>query len=300
MEKTKESIFETGIQILVCPNCQSANKLERLDDQICCQNCNATYKILDGVLDLLPQRYYDGWQGDSQEQATLRDAHNRQSLAEETVHLRSALDRLLPTKALVLDAGCGTGHLAKLISESHPDVTIIATDLSLPMCRLAVKNCSGHSVMVVHTPTSETPPMPFQNSAFDIVLNRLAPMELGEAFRLIRPGGYSVNAGLGDAQWQEITEVFGKDRRIIFPTDLEPKEALFQAGFSEAELHSWRFTRTRSLEEIITMIGYAPILRDFDETADRPFLSKLEDLYGDDDGIRMTEGEFLVIGRKGI
>jgi len=47
------------------------------------------------------------------------------------------------------------------------------------------------------------------------------------------------------------------------------------------------------------ILRYAPCLRDFDEKADRPFLSKLGDLYGDKDGIRMTEGESLIIGRKG-
>ena len=200
--------------------------------------------------------------------------------------------------ALLLDAGCGTGHLARIISESHPDVTIIATDVSLPMCRLAAKNCSGLPVMVVRTPTSKTPPMPFRNSVFDIVLNRLADMPPVESFRLLRSGGYAVSAGWVDANWQEIREVFGKDRVITFPQDLEPKEALFQAGFSQAESHSWRFTKTHSLKEIITVLSYAPILRDFDETADRPFLSKLEDLFGEKDGIRLTEGEALVIGRK--
>ena len=46
------------------------------------------------------------------------------------------------------------------------------------------------------------------------------------------------------------------------------------------------------------VLRYAPVLRDFDETADRPFLRKLEDLYGDRDGIRLTEGESLIVGRK--
>jgi SAM-dependent methyltransferase len=152
--------------------------------------------------------------------------------------------------------------------------------------------------MVVRTPTSKIPPMPLRDSVFDIVLNRLAPMDPLESFRLLRPGGYAVEAAWVDAHWQEIEKVFGKDRTITFPRDLEPKEALFQAGFSEAESHAWRFTKTRSLKEIIIAIRYAPILRDFDETADRPFLSKLEDLYGDKDGIRLTEGESLIIGRK--
>jgi len=298
MNRIKAPIYKPGIRVVVCTNCQSINALKLQDDQIRCRDCNATYKIIDGVLDLMPPSY-SGWQGDSPEAATLRDTHNRQSLSEDTIRLRSALDQLLRPKALVLDAGCGTGQLARIISESHPDVTIIATDLSLPMCRLAAKNCSGHPVLVLHTPTSKTPPMPFRNSVFDIVLNRLAPMDPAEAFRLLRFGGYAVDAGYVDAHWQEIRQVFPEDRLITFPRDLEPKEALFQAGFSAAESHAWRFTKTRSLKEIIMILKYAPVLRDFDETADRPFLSKLEALYGDKDGIRLTEGESLIIGQKG-
>jgi hypothetical protein len=101
-----------------------------------------------------------------------------------------------------------------------------------------------------------------------------------------------------DAHWQEIRQVFPKDRVITFPRDLEPKEMLIQAGFSEAESHVWRFTKTRSLKEIIMVLRYAPVLRDFDEKADRALLSKLEDLYGAKDCIRLTEGESQIIGRK--
>ena len=109
-----------------------------------------------------------------------------------------------------------------------------------------------------------------------------------------------MEVGLCDGHWREITEVFGEKREVTFDSrDLEPEEALIQAGFNETEVHSWRYTRTRSLEEIITTIGYAPILQDYDETADRPLLDKLEELYGTEDGIRMTEGQFLAIGRKG-
>jgi SAM-dependent methyltransferase len=297
MNGNKVPIFEQGLRAVVCMNCQSVTKLNLQDDQVCCRDCNATYKIIDGVLDLMPPSYH-GYQGDSKQAAALRDAHNRQALREQTVHLRSALDRLLRPKALILDAGCGTGQLAKIISECHPDVTIIATDVSFPMCRLAAKNCCDHPVMVVRTPSSKTPPMPFRNSVFDIVLNRLANMDLEESFRLLRSGGYAVEAGLCDAHWQEIREVFGKERSITFPRDIEPKEALFQAGFSQTESHSWRFSKTRPLKEIIMVLKYAPILHDFDEATDQHFLSKLEDLYGDQEGIRMTEGESLFIGQK--
>ena len=297
MDSKKAPVFGSGIQAVECMNCHSGTKLELKDDQLRCPDCSAIYEIVDGVLDLMPPNY-SGYPGDRMEEAVLRDAHNRQRLREDTAHLRSALDQLLRPNALMLDAGCGTGQIARMISESHPDVTIIATDVSFPMCRLAAKNCRDNPVMVVRTPTSTIPPMPFRSSHFDIVLNRLADMDPVESFRLLRPGGYAVEAGLVDAHWQEIRQVFTKDRLITFPRDLEPKEALFQAGFNEAESHSWRHFKTRSMKEIITVLKYAPILSDFDEMADRPFLNRLEDLYGDKDGIRLTEGKSLIIGRK--
>ena len=114
MERKKVFIFEAGVRAVACTNCQSVNKLKLQDDQIRCRDCNATYKIIDGVLDLMPPSY-SGYQGDSKEAATLRDAHNRQALREETAHFLSALDKLLRPKTLVLDAGCGTGHLARII-----------------------------------------------------------------------------------------------------------------------------------------------------------------------------------------
>ena len=189
MDTDKSLILEAGIRALACPNCRSATRLKLQDDQLRCTDCKATYRIVDGVLDLMPPGY-GGYQGDSKEAAALRDAHNRLALREDTVHLRSALKQLLRPKALVLDAGCGTGHLARMVTGSHPDVTIIATDVSLPMCRLAAKNCRGHPVMVVRAPTSRIPPMPLQDSVFDVVLHRLAPMDPGESFRLLRPGGF--------------------------------------------------------------------------------------------------------------
>jgi SAM-dependent methyltransferase len=198
----------------------------------------------------------------------------------------------------VLDAGCGTGYLAKIIAESHPDIAIIASDVSLPMCQLAAKNCSGYPVMIVRTPTSKNPPMPFRNSAFDIVLNRLTDMDPAEAFRLLRNGGYAVSAGLNDAYWQEVKQFFPNDRLITFPQDKRPQETLFQVGFNEAETHSWRITKTRSLKEIVMVLNYAPIIHNFEKTSDQPMLKKLENKYGGKEGISMTEGETLIIGLK--
>lgn len=293
------AIFEAGLEALACLKCQSLNSLELDRNQVCCRDCHAAYKIMDGVLDLMPPDY-NGYPGDSMEAAVLRNAHNQQTLFDDTLHLRSILDQILPPKAWMLDAGCGTGTLARMIAEAHPDITIIATDVSLPMCQLAAKKCGGYPVMVVRTPTSKMPPMPLRSSAFDIEFNRLADMDPEEAFRMLRNGGYAVSAGLIEAYWQEVKQFFPDERLITFPRDNRPKETLSQAGFNESESHSWRITKTRALKEIVMVLNYAPIIHDFEEKFDQPRLKKLENKYGGKQGIRLTEGETLVIGRKNV
>ena len=80
--------FESGIQVLVCPNCRSDTWLKIGDDQIHCPDCSASYPVIDGVLDLMPAGY-SGYQGDSLEEAILRDAHNRKTLRADSANLRS-------------------------------------------------------------------------------------------------------------------------------------------------------------------------------------------------------------------
>jgi SAM-dependent methyltransferase len=290
-------VFQQAVRALVCTNCHSSAALKIEDDQMRCPDCSTDFPIIDGVLDLMPPDY-SGYAGDSEEEAVLRDAHNRQTVREDSAQFRAALARIMPPKALVLDAGCGTGQLTKIICESHPDMTVIATDVSPAMCRLAAENCRGQPVLVIRTPSTKQPPMPFRDAVFNFVLNRLAPMNPAESFRLLRSGGYALAARWVDAHWQEISRVFAVDRLITFPRDPDPTEALFEVGFSKAELHAWRFTKTRSLPEIVAVLNYAPVVRDFDETADQPFLRKLVELYGDENGVCLTEGESLLIGRK--
>jgi uncharacterized protein YbaR (Trm112 family) len=99
MDRNIAPVFEAGMRAVPCTNCQSVTKLKLQDNHVRCQDCNATYKIIDGVLDLMPPSY-TGWHGDSEEAAIVRDAHNRQALREDSARLRSALDQLLRRRPL--------------------------------------------------------------------------------------------------------------------------------------------------------------------------------------------------------
>jgi uncharacterized protein YbaR (Trm112 family) len=50
MDRNRVAIFEPGIRAVACMNCRSATQLSLLDDQLHCRECNASYRIIDGVL----------------------------------------------------------------------------------------------------------------------------------------------------------------------------------------------------------------------------------------------------------
>jgi malonyl-CoA O-methyltransferase len=117
--------------------------------------------------------------------------------------IRKALP-LLPGRARLLDAGCGTGQLARML-RGH-DVTQI--DIAMAMCRKAAQ--SG-----VATVNGAVESLPFADGVFDGVLSSLVlqwvPDEkkaMEEMRRVLKPGGVLAVATFGAATLNELRESF--------------------------------------------------------------------------------------------
>jgi len=89
-------------------------------------------------------------------------------------------------RAIVLDVGCGTGHLSQPLVR---DNFVVGADLSSEMLRFA----AAKGLVSVHGRAEE---IPFKNSVFDVVLAnsviQLIPdgrAFVAELFRVVRPGG---------------------------------------------------------------------------------------------------------------
>jgi 2-polyprenyl-3-methyl-5-hydroxy-6-metoxy-1,4-benzoquinol methylase len=89
-------------------------------------------------------------------------------------------------RAVVLDVGCGTGHLSQRLVR---DNVVVGADLSSEMLRFA----AAKGLIPIHGRAEE---LPFQNSVFDVVLAnsviQLIPdgrAFVVELFRVVRPGG---------------------------------------------------------------------------------------------------------------
>jgi ubiquinone/menaquinone biosynthesis C-methylase UbiE len=95
----------------------------------------------------------------------------------------------------VLDVGCGTGYLSRILSPViTPSGQITGLDPSPPMIEHARRHAPANCTYLV----GEGQDLPFPDGSFDLVTSSLAvhhmpiaarPVALGEMFRVLRPGG---------------------------------------------------------------------------------------------------------------
>ncbi|MEQ4721061.1 class I SAM-dependent methyltransferase [Nonomuraea sp. B19D2] len=95
----------------------------------------------------------------------------------------------------ILDVGCGTGYLSRILAPVvTPTGHVTGVDPSPAMIEYATRHASGNCTYV----QAEGQDLPFSDGSFDLVISSLAvhhipadarPAALREMFRVLRPGG---------------------------------------------------------------------------------------------------------------
>lgn len=164
------------------------------------------------------------------------------------VHRRlvAAIDaRGVAPPADVLDLGCGTGELLRVLARKWPEARLVGLDLSPEMLAHAQrKDYGGANVQLTEGSVYE---LPFEDGAFDLVTNTISSHfykdlepALAEIARVIRPGGHFVMAALTNGPLAHVTdELRGLQAAYRSPQRL--REALTHAGFTvhRAEPVAW-------------------------------------------------------------
>lgn len=107
---------------------------------------------------------------------------------------REAIRRLqVPTGAMVLDAGSGTGDIALQIRAAHPDARVVASDLTLEMMQVGRRRAGAEEILWV---AADAEYLPFPRGQFDGVisgylLRNVADLDrtLTEQHRVLKPEG---------------------------------------------------------------------------------------------------------------
>lgn len=167
------------------------------------------------------------------------------------------------TSHLVLDIGCGTGRLIGSLKKSFPGSMVLGSDIALPMVRKAREKLKACGLTV-----SDCEALPFADSIFDIVASSLTyqwtdlKASIGEAQRVLKPGGVLLFSTLGPATLRELRECTGAGAPAEFKDAGEVSAELKKAGFIEAAAESKTIVkRYGSLMELIKTlknIGAAP------------------------------------------
>lgn len=185
----------------------------------------------------------------------------------------SRLDYVRLQPALVLDAGCGTGHATQDLQHRYPSATVCALDLAFSMVSRAcarsgwARRLSKRGLRGV---CGDLESLPLRPAAVDLLWSNLAlqwvndPLRaFGEFRRVLKPGGLLMFTTFGPDTLKELRAAYqGTDQhthvnRFVDLHDLG--DMLVQAGFADPVMDMEQLTLTygnvRALMSDLKAIG---------------------------------------------
>ncbi|MCA9656037.1 MAG: class I SAM-dependent methyltransferase [Myxococcales bacterium] len=225
--------------------------------------------------------------GDTPRQAELR-LHAEQSWESPfegprlEPRLLDLLERLLPPHGLVVDLGCGTGHL---LVEIHDHLgagraRYLGIDASAAMVEAAIAT-HREAAPTIEWEVDDAHGLALADATVDVLVSRWSEFSAAEVARVLRPGGYFVEWGLGPRDSEDVALAFGER----FACEYAPHEAAsWYAARDEALLAHGLVTRSlelvqgddyldrQQLEETIEMV---PLVEPFDRERDAAILDAM-------------------------
>src|SRR5947209_4490903 len=114
--------------------------------------------------------------------------------AEHLAPLSDACDRLDAEPQSILELGTGTGAGSRMLVRRFPAARIRAIDLSSEMIDVARRNVPPELADRIELEVADAASLPYEDQTFDLVAQLNMPVYLGEAARVLRPGGHLIVA----------------------------------------------------------------------------------------------------------
>ncbi len=205
----------------------------------------------------------------------------------------------LKTNDKVLDIGTGTADVPiELVKRGPRGVHITGIDITKEMVKEAKKNSKRFRNISIICHNSEKRLL-FAKGAFDIVIDRLAPYILREVARVLRPRGIFIFSGKGPKNWIEVVKEtrrphpIYKKLKIVYEKDFETH------GFKIIKKVEILKRMPTDFNKMKLILGYAPIVKDFDELKDKGALKRIKAKYSiGRNKVMLTTHEILIVARK--
>lgn len=205
-------------------------------------------------------------------------------------HLKSSLH--------ILDYDTGGGEF--LLSLQHPYDKTSATEGYPPNVELCRERLLplGIQFRECHDPSR----IPFEDEAFDLLLNRHGSFDAGELFRLARPGGVLITEQVGEDNDRDLVELVLPGTAKPFPhlNLTEQRRNFERAGFQIIQAEE--AYRPITFYDVGAFVWFAHVIEwEFpDFSVERCFerLLKMQELIDRDGKIEGTIHRYLIVAKK--
>lgn len=198
----------------------------------------------------------------------------------------------------LLDMGTGGGEF--LMSIGHPYRLTSVTEAYPPNAELCRQKLSPLGINVRQiTKDSE---LPFEDSAFDIILNRHESFDENEVFRILKPDGIFISQQVGGENNRELSEKLIAKFQPSFPdwylktSRSKLIEKGFEILFSDESFRTYRFF------DVGAVVFYAKIIKwefpGFSVERCFPLLCTLYEEWKENGFIESKEHRFIIVSRK--
>ena len=156
----------------------------------------------------------------------------------------------------VLDLGCGTGFLTRLVQERYPSARLVGMDIALMMLNKAQSKWAANTRWLC----ADAEKLPLQKNSFDAVFSNLmlqwcvnVPQVLNECRRVLRQGGQLAISTFGPQTLCELKQAWAQVDDYRHVNDFQLAEQLQ----SLLEQHGWKNCR---IEQCLHQLEYPTVL----------------------------------------
>jgi SAM-dependent methyltransferase len=201
----------------------------------------------------------------------------------------------LPAAQSMLDMGTGGGELLSSLAPLPPDTH--ATEAYPPNQPIAQARLAPLGV-TVH-PIEEDQKLPFEDNAFDLMINRHEYFDAHELDRLLKPGGLFITQQVGGLDNLEFNQLLETEETFAYP----------RWGLADAllQLYDAGLTVTRAEKAVFLDIGavayYFKVItwqfQGFDPEKQRDELVSIHNIIERQGEFITTSHRFLIVAQKG-
>lgn len=214
------------------------------------------------------------------------------------------LDKTTATTTL-LDIGCGDAR--KMLPLADRVQQISALEPSPAMRALAQEKILTAKINNIRIIEGDCYNIPFADNSFDVVTCNLAPWDIEELYRVLKPGGCFINETIGCEDKLEFKRVFGKDanghwrgQRMLLDnaTFIHQLRTLLEPRFQEINIANGFWETYYTPQGLLELCECTPTISEFNVEKDKPSFDAVINRLMTEKGIKLMQNRLLITARK--